>query len=239
MTRHNFSLLKGNYNGADCFTRDDTGESGMSLRGVASLCGVTEKELVSLLNDCDAGKYASKRLEIMGEWRFLPCCNLDAVTDNAIALLLGHFAFVCCNPVAIMNKANIAFPHSPISLTDAQDIAANLLRIRAKRDKKRKPGNIKSLRQTKERIIQLRIQLETDGKIEVKTPAGRIDILTATHIIEIKVADKWKDGIGQLLSYRCHYPEHLMRLHLFGELSNLSDVKFICTNLSIELTTEE
>lgn len=37
--------------------------------------------------------------------------------------------------------------------------------------------------------------------MEVRVPDGRVDILTGTHAIEVEMASKWKNAIGQALWY--------------------------------------
>ena len=80
------------------------------------------------------------------------------------------------------------------------------------------------------------------GTKEVKTPAGNIDLLTPTHIIEVKIAHNWKHGLGQLLAYSEYFPYYAKRLHLFSyqEISAefLHLVIQSCERLSVEATTE-
>jgi len=71
-----------------------------------------------------------------------------------------------------------------------------------------------------EKTIKLRLQSELGGKIEVKTPAGPIDLLTNNEIIEIKKVKNWKAALGQILIYGNYYPNHQKRIHLFGKASN-------------------
>jgi hypothetical protein len=71
-----------------------------------------------------------------------------------------------------------------------------------------------------EKTIQLRLQAELGGEIEVKTPVGPIDLFTDNEIIEIKKVENWKSALGQILIYGKHYPNHQKRIHLFGKSSN-------------------
>lgn len=59
---------------------------------------------------------------------------------------------------------------------------------------------------------------ELKGLTEVSCPAGRIDIVTADEVIEVKVlsGSQWKAAIGQVISYGHCYPKHRKRIHLFG-----------------------
>ena len=67
----------------------------------------------------------------------------------------------------------------------------------------------------KEKEIKLRLQKELNGKIEVETESGFIDLLTDTEIIEIKIGKQWKHAVGQILIYSFEYPTHKKRIHLF------------------------
>jgi hypothetical protein len=85
-----------------------------------------------------------------------------------------------------------------------------------------------------------RLADKLNGKIEVQTEAGRIDILTASEVIEVKNASGWKSAIGQIKSYGRYYPRHKMRVHLFGKLteSKLKTVTAVCESEGIVLTWE-
>jgi hypothetical protein len=69
--------------------------------------------------------------------------------------------------------------------------------------------------ESKEKVIQLRLQKELGGQIEIKTENGFIDLLTDTEIIEIKIGCNWKHAVGQILMYSLDYPQHKKRIHLF------------------------
>lgn len=64
-----------------------------------------------------------------------------------------------------------------------------------------------------------RLAEKLKGKKEVHTKAGRIDILTDTEVIEVKRVSGWKGAIGQVKSYGSYYPNHSLRIHLFGKLT--------------------
>ena len=80
-----------------------------------------------------------------------------------------------------------------------------------------------------------------NARQEVKTPVGRIDILTPTDIYELKTYRQAKHAIGQLLSYSYFYPEHELNLVLFDvpEQANLVHLKAICRRLQIGLIVAE
>ena len=79
-----------------------------------------------------------------------------------------------------------------------------------KSNKKRKIRQTESeIRDTLKNII--------GGETEVKTLAGKIDLLTNDEIIELKSIKSWKSALGQILVYGDYYPNHQKRIHLFGE----------------------
>jgi len=90
--------------------------------------------------------------------------------------------------------------------------------------------------------IRNRLHKQIGGLKEVSTPAGRIDLLTDTEIIEIKRVSDWKAALGQILVYSAYYPEHQKRLHLFGnskELEKLTDIESACLTFNVCITGEE
>ncbi len=69
---------------------------------------------------------------------------------------------------------------------------------------------------------------------------GRIDILTKTELIEVKRVNGWKSAIGQVKSYGRYYPDHCLRIHLFGQLTQklLLTIQDHCQSENISLTWE-
>ena len=51
--------------------------------------------------------------------------------------------------------------------------------------------------------------------MEVKCKSGDIDLLTSTHIVEIKKANQWKSAVGQVIIYAMEYPLHKKVICLF------------------------
>ncbi|MGL4620952.1 hypothetical protein [Chroococcidiopsis sp.] len=93
-----------------------------------------------------------------------------------------------------------------------------------------------------ERKIRDRLHAQLGGLVEVVTPAGRIDLVTDTQIIEIKTVGDWKSALGQILAHSGFYPEHQKRIHLFGstfELKKLPDIEAACLSFDIKVTGEE
>jgi len=79
-----------------------------------------------------------------------------------------------------------------------------------------------------------------DGKREVTTLAGRIDVLTQTEVIEVKPVVAWKCALGQVLVYGDYYPSHQKRIHLFGETqeSFLNMIRKHCGKRNVIVTWE-
>jgi hypothetical protein len=85
-----------------------------------------------------------------------------------------------------------------------------------------------------------RLAQQLNGKTEVTTPVGRIDILTKTEIIEIKSSKNWKNAIGQVKAYGQYHPDRRLRIHLFGQITErkLKNIQTICDSNAILLTWE-
>ncbi len=90
-------------------------------------------------------------------------------------------------------------------------------------------------------LLKLAEKNKEGVKEQVHTPTGYIDILTIKEIIEIKVLNDWKAGVGQLNCYREAFPDRDLRLHLFErphakyyqKASNCTIVK-ICQSLKTQ-----
>lgn len=66
-----------------------------------------------------------------------------------------------------------------------------------------------------ERYIQMNYWRTLGGKLEVKTPHGRIDLLTSHTIYEFKNHRGYKSAIGQLITYSETYPNKRLVMVLF------------------------
>jgi hypothetical protein len=89
-----------------------------------------------------------------------------------------------------------------------------------------------------EAVYRDQLALSLGGVTEVVTPSGRIDIVTATEIIEVKAAARWKHALGQILSYGRYYPLHQKRIHLYGEIDPrlLEQVREQCACYGVNVT---
>jgi hypothetical protein len=88
--------------------------------------------------------------------------------------------------------------------------------------------------------IQKRMQAELGGKMEAYTPIGRVDLVTATEIIEIKKIEDWKEALGQVIAKAQTFPQHSKRIHLFGASSqSLKKITVHCQVLDVLVTFEK
>ncbi len=98
--------------------------------------------------------------------------------------------------------------------------------------------NLKPMRSIqKEHALQIKYKDLLNATTEVETPAGYIDLLTDSQIIEIKSANNWKHGVGQLICYGSFYENHKKYLYLFDHIALKNDEKAciekICQNNNI------
>ena len=92
----------------------------------------------------------------------------------------------------------------------------------------------------KEYNVQIKVERETGGK-PAKCPIGFADIVSDTEIIEIKVWKRYREAIGQLLTYSVFFPNKQKRLHFFGHKPDdetLEAINEICVKYNISLTYE-
>lgn len=90
----------------------------------------------------------------------------------------------------------------------------------------------------KERNFRDYVAQELGGEIEVKTPAGFIDVLTKNMVIEVKGMKYWKSAIGQALVYQTFYPRHKPAIALFDYQSSSIPTSLVdetCKKLGIKV----
>lgn len=79
------------------------------------------------------------------------------------------------------------------------------------------------------------------ARVEVECEFGKVDVLTDSHVIEIKKVCAYKSAIGQVMAYKQCFPGRSMRVHLFGKESEMRLFKKAnkaCKALNIEVTWE-
>lgn len=87
-----------------------------------------------------------------------------------------------------------------------------------------------------------RLEKEYDQiEVEVRTPAGNIDILTPDEIIEVKNSRDWKAALGQVMVYHLYHPALKKRIHLFGnkEKEPASVIERVCKKFRVVVTWEQ
>lgn len=83
-----------------------------------------------------------------------------------------------------------------------------------------------------EKNIQLAYQARLGGKIEYSTPVGRIDLLTEDSLYEFKHCSKFKEAIGQVLTYKRYVSVKYLYIVLFGCPKNFKYTSFYTEILS-------
>ena len=107
----------------------------------------------------------------------------------------------------------------------------------------RRPPNLQFKEKNVQRLLaeRLRTKYGEDVLREVQTEAGSVDILTPTHIIEVKNAREWKAALGQVLVYSGYFEDKKLRIHLFGNTNKESSAIIIktCKRFDITVTFEK
>jgi len=94
----------------------------------------------------------------------------------------------------------------------------------------------------RERVIRDKLALEYSGEVEVETKFGKIDVLTASMIIEVKTARSWKHALGQILAYSEEYKSHKKVVCLFDLdkcMYSVKDIRDVYSKYGVELLVEE
>jgi hypothetical protein len=319
------SFTRVEQNGVEFYTLNATGESGMSIRGLARLCNVNDKTVAQLLRDSVRGKAPSKQLEVLKNKEIY--CGVKAhrgakiIRAEVCALIICYYAFESRNPTPEARYAFQKFcimgmerwiqsitgwkqpeiaaeltpelldrflaeyhPEGTIAITANPTSILNILQnsnfsaagyriflyleLQRWLDKTPEIDQIcKDLtinratlihwipkitqwsqcadeiqlqtRQGTEFDIQRRMQAELGGRMEVYTPAGRIDLVTDTEVIEIKRIAAWKDAFGEVLAKGITFPKHHKRIHLFGPSDKRLDmIKTYCETLNVNVSFE-
>ena len=78
------------------------------------------------------------------------------------------------------------------------------------------------------------------AETEVMCSSGYVDVVTPDEIIEVKRAQLWKGGLGQVLAYSKDFPGLAPRLHLFGPrcFEHFALAHTTCACFGVSLTTE-
>ena len=212
--------------GIEFYTVAATGESGISVSGLAVLCGVTKQSISKLVSGVSAGK-AMKALEaFIGTDIYLFEKGRFKKYGFEVTLLKWEFG-----------KAILQHYYQQGRTTPK---GAELLGMPIIMRKPRKEPRLRSSHKALEHACCKRLAKKENGLVEVQTLAGRIDVLTASELIEVKEVKGWKAALGQALVYGHYYPSHQKRIHLFGETQEiyLAMVEGHCSKYDVIVTWE-
>ena len=93
----------------------------------------------------------------------------------------------------------------------------------------------------RERLIRDKLALLYNGKVEVETKFGKIDVLTDSMIIEVKTAKHWKHALGQILAYFEEYKSHKKVVCLFDWdkcMCSITDIREVYCKYGVDLLIE-
>jgi phage regulator Rha-like protein len=190
-------------------------------RLIADELGIEHRALIKTIK-----KYVTE-IEAFGQLLF----SAEAVTNSVGAVNQVTFCYLNEDQVKfIVGKSRYGLQKQ--SIEKFKEKGMDLSVFLAKTNKKRRK---KTEKQYKHDLAK-----ELNGKIEIQTLAGNIDILTDTEIIEVKEVRLWKHALGQVLAYGYYYPSHKRRIHLYGETqeSFLGLIKKHCSKFNVSVTWE-
>lgn len=173
------------------FTVNEQGQAFASRRAVARLAGVDKSSIVRLLQNLGEGK-TPEALKPFNGWE-----NKEMVPYEIAEAVLKYYGFEA--PTRYISSL----------------AATNYWRMQNIEP----PTTIQQNRRIKgtEKTVRDKLWRQWGGEREIVTPAGNIDLLTSTEIVEVKSVKGWKSAIGQILVYGTYYPSHQKRIHLFGK----------------------
>lgn len=166
------------------------------------------KEIVSKILEDDLHlvvkgyqEYQQKQAKKRGE-----SAGVVTLTKGEVAV---NPSFIQSKPVVFEKPAIdiVGGMYEYFPLTSAEDCLANPLE-----DTERQFVGVRG----QEYVYSDALAMKLGGKREVSTPAGFIDVLTESQLIEVKAVVCWKHAVGQVLMYGLYYPLHQKRIHLFG-----------------------
>lgn len=85
-----------------------------------------------------------------------------------------------------------------------------------------------------EKTYQEQLHRKLGGQREVIVYCGRIDLLTADRIIEVKRSENWMAAIGQVLAYSTCVPGKPV-IALFGSRQWQAQTEHVCKRLGVEV----
>jgi hypothetical protein len=184
------------------------------------------------LMESNKGRYGKKILDLENETGITKSKLMDSKKGNTSKYSKGSWI----HPILATNLAQWISPKFGMKVCIWIDEWKKL-----NNNKNIYDNEINNLKPTyqnqKEKEIQIKLQQELGGEIEVETDSGFIDLLTDTEIIEIKQGKNWKHAMGQVLSYSIDYKDHIKRIHLF-DMEYDSHINKTCLVYNVKVTYE-
>ena len=190
-------IIRVEEDGVEFFTVEETGESGMSQSGLARLCDVNKSTIGRLMLQVTAKNAPTK----LTHWN-----NVDIYLDATIAKKGGNIKLLCKK--FCLDVIKYFYTENCCSLAGSRLINMPFFEKKRVLIVQTESGHKHALAKT------------LNGKTEIPTLAGNIDVLTTTEIIEVKSVNNWKHAIGQVLIYGKYFPNHRKRIHLFGQTTD-------------------
>jgi hypothetical protein len=89
--------------------------------------------------------------------------------------------------------------------------------------------------------VSRRLASSLNAEREVRTPVGRIDVLSEDYVIEVKEFSQWKAGFGQVFVYQQYHPDKKAVLYLYGDINHqmLNQIVKCCAKGNVEVWHEQ
>lgn len=218
--------------------QDSHGQVLITFRGIAHHLNVSERELKDFMLE---GWYEFKDDEDMEFWAgFYEDCGVSDILMEAYPVhcsremlpieWLDMFCFHFQTQKAEDIKTAIEIDKENFEFKWLTEMFAN---------KNATSELIKQGGKSHEKTVSDKLAKKERGKREVYCKHGRVDVVTSTHVIEVKTGRNWKSALGQLAAYQSCFPNLQKRLHLFDYYHcNLEEIREICSSQDIVVTLE-
>jgi hypothetical protein len=124
------SFTRVEQNGVEFFTLNATGESGMSIDGLAGLCGVPDRAIVAVLQQIAAKEAPSPSLKrFLEKDLYLPVDALSGakiLKSETCMAMISYFAFEAANPTAQAKSSFERFAHMGIEVAIQERLCREL-----------------------------------------------------------------------------------------------------------------
>ncbi|MBW4637633.1 MAG: hypothetical protein KME05_05245 [Gloeocapsa sp. UFS-A4-WI-NPMV-4B04] len=88
--------------------------------------------------------------------------------------------------------------------------------------------------------VHTKLHRKLGGKKEAKTPLGKVDLLTDTHLIAVKRFSAWRTAVGEVIVFGEYFPKHQKLIYLFEreKPKKLNVITEACSKHGIEVEFE-